>query len=107
MVSPTYGPHLVDAVLDLAIDGEVGIWHLSNASATSWSDFAARIADACGMDRSLIEAVPSEELDLRATRPGNTALISCRGQLLPPLDHAVEAFACDAGLMQMMDEPVG
>ncbi|RYY71567.1 MAG: dTDP-4-dehydrorhamnose reductase, partial [Chitinophagaceae bacterium] len=35
-VSPTYVPHLVDATLDLLIDGVGGICHLANKGAISW-----------------------------------------------------------------------
>ncbi|MGI4881446.1 MAG: hypothetical protein ACRYG4_28625 [Janthinobacterium lividum] len=35
-MSPTYIPDLVDATLDLLIDGEVGVWHLSNPGRVSW-----------------------------------------------------------------------
>ncbi len=30
IVSPTYVPDLVNASLDLLIDGETGLWHLAN-----------------------------------------------------------------------------
>jgi dTDP-4-dehydrorhamnose reductase len=35
IVSPTYVPDLVNAALDLLIDDERGIWHLTNRGATS------------------------------------------------------------------------
>src|SRR5690606_27804021 len=38
IISPTYVPHLVNASLDLLIDEEAGIWHLSNSDALSWYD---------------------------------------------------------------------
>src|SRR5690606_24324547 len=40
IISPTYVPHLVNATLDLLIDDESGIWHLSNNDAVSWYEFA-------------------------------------------------------------------
>jgi dTDP-4-dehydrorhamnose reductase len=43
-VSPTYVPDLVHACLDLLIDGEAGIWHLTNGAAMSWADLARRAA---------------------------------------------------------------
>lgn len=36
VVSPTYVPDLVHTCLDLLIDRESGIWHLSNCGALSW-----------------------------------------------------------------------
>jgi dTDP-4-dehydrorhamnose reductase len=35
-VSPTYVPDLVHACLDLAIDGEAGLWHLANTGTVTW-----------------------------------------------------------------------
>src|ERR1051325_5249871 len=40
VISPTYVPDLVDASLDLLIDGERGVWHLSNRGALSWAELA-------------------------------------------------------------------
>ena len=45
-VSPTYVPDLVDACLDLLIDGESGLWHLANAGDVSWAEFAPQAAAA-------------------------------------------------------------
>lgn len=91
VVSPTYVPHLCNAVLDLLIDGETGIWHLTNGGALSWIEFAHRIALQCGLDASLIEAEITG--GTTAARPANSALVSRRGQLLPSLDHAISDFA--------------
>jgi len=93
VVSPTYVPDLCDAVLDLAIDGEAGCWHLSNGEPVSLADFAGRIASACGLDAGLIEPVPSAELSAADTRPAYTPLGSERGRLLPPLSDAITRFA--------------
>ncbi|WP_301075677.1 family 1 glycosylhydrolase [Sphingomonas sp.] len=93
IVSPSYVPHLADAVLDLAIDREGGFWHLTSGSAVSWSEFARRIAEACGLPPSLIDAVPGDTLGWRAVRPGNVSLSSRRGSPMPPLDQALAAFA--------------
>jgi dTDP-4-dehydrorhamnose reductase len=43
-VSPTYVPDLVHTCLDLAIDGEAGVWHLANVGATTWEELARRSA---------------------------------------------------------------
>jgi dTDP-4-dehydrorhamnose reductase len=93
VVSPTHVPDLADAVLDLAIDGETGIWHLSHGEAMSWADFGKTLARACGLDPELIIPVPGRELGWRARRPTFVPLASDRGGLLPPLSHAVERFA--------------
>jgi dTDP-4-dehydrorhamnose reductase len=91
-VSPTYVPDLVDAVLDLLIDGETGIWHLTNAGRVSWAQFAALVAQRARLDRKSIRRVPGAALGMRAPRPADVALHSGRGQVLPPLEHAISRF---------------
>jgi dTDP-4-dehydrorhamnose reductase len=93
VVSPTYVPDLCDGTLDLLIDGEHGIWHLANAGATSWHDFALRLADACKLDASLVQPASETQLGWTAPRPIRCALASDRGSPMPALDHAIERFA--------------
>lgn len=93
VVTPTYVPDLCDATLDLLIDGETGIWHLSNQDAVSWLGFAQRLAHALGHDSGLIEAVPAHRMGWRARRPRTSTLGSERGSLLPPLQSAIDRFA--------------
>jgi dTDP-4-dehydrorhamnose reductase len=92
VVSPTYVPDLVHACLDLAIDGEAGIWHLANAGAVSWAQLAQQAADAAGIDAGSLQAVPGAELGLTAARPGSVPLHSERGLLLPALDNALGRY---------------
>lgn len=92
-VSPTYVPHLCNAALDLLIDGETGIWHLSNSEELSWSDFATRIANVTKLDASLIEPVAGATLGWRAPRPTSCGLISERGGVMPSLQEALQDFA--------------
>ena len=92
-VTPAYVPALVDATLDLLIDGESGIRHLTNGEAVSWAAFAHRIAVACQLDPSLIDAVPGAMPGWCAARPRNAALVSERGAMLGPLTDAIALFA--------------
>ena len=91
-VSPTYVPHLVNTVLDLLIDRESGIWHLSNKGSLTWSEFAHRVADRFALDRALIQSVNVSQLNYPARRPFYTVLGSERGQLLPSFDVAMEEY---------------
>lgn len=86
IVSPTYVPDLVQATLDLLLDGEKGIWHLTNQGAVSWHELAREIADRAKLDSSRI-LVPEIET------PSDTSLTSTRGLMLQPLDRALDAFA--------------
>lgn len=91
-VSPTYVPDLVHACLDLAIDGEAGVWHLANVGATTWEALARSAARLHGYDDDRVVGVPMSALPLRAPRPPFSALGSARGLLLPRLDDALGRY---------------
>ena len=101
VVSPTYVPDLVDATLDLLIDGECGVWHLANAGAVTWLELARRAAEAAELDDGCIVARPAASLGWIAMRPPYSALASERGSMMPPLDDAlaryIEAFLQQTG----------
>ena len=85
IVSPTYVPDLVHATLDLLLDQETGIWHLTNQGAISWHELALAIADREKLDRGRIILPDVDE-------PSDTSLTSKRGLLLRPLDRALDDF---------------
>jgi dTDP-4-dehydrorhamnose reductase len=89
VVSPTFVPDLVNASLDLLIDGERGIWHLANVAAISWADLARRVAELVGLDPAGVEGRPTAALGLAAPRPLWSVLGSERGTHLPSLDDAL------------------
>ena len=88
-VSPTYVPDLVHAALDLLLDGETGIWHLTNQGAISLHELVKEAATAAQIDRALIRRIRVRE----DTDPADTSLSSSRGILLRPLDRALSEFA--------------
>ncbi len=88
-ITPTYVPDLVHACLDLAIDREAGIWHLSNGGALSWAELALKAAERAGVDASRLEA---RSIAFAAARPAYCALTSERGILLPRLDQALDRY---------------
>jgi dTDP-4-dehydrorhamnose reductase len=89
VVSPTYVPDLVEASLDLLIDGERGLWHLANPGELSWSEFARRGAALAGLDASLVDARPMPSLRLAARRPPYSVLGSERGLVMPRLEDSL------------------
>lgn len=91
-MSPTYVPHLVVASIELLIDKEYGIWHLTNNTAVSWEEFAVKIANKAGYDSNLIIGNHLNEMNLKAKRPKNSSLHSQRANLIPPLDDAINFF---------------
>ena len=98
VVSPTYVPDLAHACLDLLTDGEGGVWHLSNAGALTWADFARLAAGRAGLESSLVRGCPTASLGLAAPRPAFSALDSERGALLPPLDDALARYFDECAL---------
>jgi dTDP-4-dehydrorhamnose reductase len=92
MVSPTYVPDLADAALDLFIDEEKGIWHLSNQGMLTWNDFACQIAERGGFGKYKIMARPLQEMGWKARRPLYSVLQSKKGINLPLLDNAVQRY---------------
>jgi dTDP-4-dehydrorhamnose reductase len=93
VVSPTYVPDLVDAVLDLLLDGETGLRHLANFGAVSWAGFARQVAAEMGLDPGLVEGVAAVTFGWAAARPAHVSLATRRGGLMPSLQSAVARYA--------------
>lgn len=91
--TPTYLPDLVRVCLDLLIDGERGLWHLTSGEAATELDFARRVATALGLNASLVVAEERLASGPRTPRPASSALGSTRGALLPGFDDALARHA--------------
>ncbi|MDY0978176.1 family 1 glycosylhydrolase [Massilia sp. CFBP9012] len=91
-VSPTYVPDLVNVSLDLLIDRERGVWHLTNGEALSWAELARRACAAAGVSSDRLQEVSIAECGYAARRPGYSAMSSERGLLLPSLDDALKRY---------------
>ena len=96
-VTPTYVPDLVNCCLNLMIDGESGIWHLTNGTAVTWSGLARLAAGLAGIGVASLVEQSSDEAALPAARPRYCPLGSERGALLPSLDNALERFIAARG----------
>jgi dTDP-4-dehydrorhamnose reductase len=92
VISPTYVPDLVHHSLDLLIDEEKGIWHITNHGIISWAEFAKEVATRGGYAKQKINTRRSSEMLWKATRPSYSVLQSNRGLQLPSLDNALERF---------------
>jgi dTDP-4-dehydrorhamnose reductase len=106
VLSPTYAPDLVQAALDLLIDGEQGLWHLTNGEALSWADLACRAAEHARLDVGRVRRAPGRALGQVASRPRWSALGSERGVLLPSLDDALARFQHDHELVPSEPPPL-
>jgi dTDP-4-dehydrorhamnose reductase len=91
-VSPTYVPDLVHTCLDLLVDGEAGIWHLTNGEAITWADLLLKAAGKAGIDAGMLDPRESNQLGYVAPRPSYSALCSERAGFLPGLDDALERY---------------
>jgi dTDP-4-dehydrorhamnose reductase len=91
-VSPTYVPDLVHACLDLIIDRECGLWHLTNGHPLTWLELAEQTALQAGVDTSRLHAQLCSDCNYAAARPLYSALDTGRAIMLPTLDSAIGRF---------------
>jgi dTDP-4-dehydrorhamnose reductase len=94
-VSPTYVPDLVDAALDLLLDGESGLWHVAGRGAFTWASLARLAAEAARLDAGLVRPTPAKNLGWSAPRPADSVLASARGDLLRPTADALSQYLRD------------
>jgi dTDP-4-dehydrorhamnose reductase len=92
IISPTYLPHLVNKCLDLMIDDEKGIFHLTNKGAMTWAQFASVAAEHAGFKSEFIIEANINQMNLKARRPSNSALISVKGEFLPAVSKGINEF---------------
>ncbi len=98
IVSPTYVPDLVHATLDLLLDGETGVWHLTNQGAVSWYDLAQDVADRARVSKQQIRVSSGS---VRT----DTSLSSHKGLLLRPLEQAMDDFVGQSPALQAILAP--
>ena len=99
LISPTYVPDLANESLNLLVDEEKGILHLTNIGEVSWEQFASMAVqsakDKLRINPKLIRGIRSEELNYPAKRPRMSVLRSEKIMLLPPLEDALERYFKD------------
>jgi dTDP-4-dehydrorhamnose reductase len=78
--------------LNLLIDDEKGVWHLSNEGQVTWSDFAQNIAERGKLNKDLLTPVTQQQMRFKAQRPAYSVLSSNKGIKLPLLDNALDRF---------------
>lgn len=92
IISPTYVPDLVNTALDIFIDEEKGIWHLSNDTLLTWFEFATLIAERAGYKKASIHPCYLKNMEWNARRPMYSALQSEKGLKLPSVENAIGRF---------------
>lgn len=93
--SPTVAGELAGTLVELALGRHPGVFHVTNAGATTWYGFARAVLEAAGHDPGRVEPVTTAELAAHfpAPRPANSVLANAAlGQAgLPPLRPWQEA----------------
>jgi dTDP-4-dehydrorhamnose reductase len=92
VVSPTYVPDLVNASLDLLLDGEHGLWHLVNDGRLSWAELVRDAARLAQVSTGRLQSRSWRTFDLTAPRPAFSALTSERGMVMPNLEDALARY---------------
>jgi len=104
-ISPTYVPDLVNTALDLLLDEERGIWHLTNQGTCTWAELARQAVGAAGLDTASIMPRPAASFGWAAVRPGFSALGSQQGILLPSVESGLQRYLADEQLLQSANPP--
>jgi dTDP-4-dehydrorhamnose reductase len=92
IVSPSFVPELVDAALDLLIDGMQGLWHATNTGAISLFQLARAAAVRSGIPTNALEAGASLHPWGAEVGPGMRALASERAATMSAIDVALAAY---------------
>jgi dTDP-4-dehydrorhamnose reductase len=74
---PTYAADLANAVLELLGCGAEGLWHITNASATSWFEFAKSVVEEFGIRAEVKPISTAQWVEMRpkqAKRPAYSVL---------------------------------
>lgn len=83
--APTYVPFLAGRILDLAMAGSQGLWHVTNSGEVCWAGLAEEVLRAAGVQAE-VEWIPAEHLEKHgaARRPRYSVLRSERAQAPAP-----------------------
>jgi dTDP-4-dehydrorhamnose reductase len=100
--SPTYAPHLADALARLIQTGHYGIYHLTNEGICSRYEWAKYFLPLAGLGHIPVEPIPSAQYRRPSTPPlycpiRNFAAATLLGITLPPWQQAVDEYFREAG----------
>lgn len=87
--APTYTVDLARALVDLAVGGYAGIFHVTGGGACSWFEFAQEIFNQAGVHPPTLEPCASDEFPTPAKRPASSRLSdrSIVNNNIQPLPH--------------------
>ncbi len=94
---PTFTADLAGAIGRLVVERRPGVFHLANAGAVSWYEFARLVLEAAGDDPERVRPIATADLQppRPAPRPANSVLddLAWRSAGLPPLRDFREPLA--------------
>jgi dTDP-4-dehydrorhamnose reductase len=100
--TPSYTADVADATVALLTAGRRGLYHVTNAGACSWYEFAGTIFELAGVSANLT-AITSREFGAAARRPAYSVLAPAAG--LSPLRPWREALAAYLGEQEKKQGP--
>ena len=92
---------MVNAALDLLIDNEAGIWHLTNDGEISWADLGRTACRKANLNSDIIDGRLLRKLNWIAPRPYYSALKSDKGIVLPSLDDALNRYFYEKNIVPL------
>jgi dTDP-4-dehydrorhamnose reductase len=92
--SPTYVPHLAEAISKVIGTGAYGVYHFAGAGVASWFELTSKLYRLLGIE-TRVSPVATSEFPRPAPRPAYSALTTWQEPqiLLPPWEAGLEAFA--------------
>jgi dTDP-4-dehydrorhamnose reductase len=104
--SPTWAPHLAEALARLVATERWGTWHLAGRGGTTWYGFARALLQAAGI-RTPVVPVRTAEFPRPAPRPAYAVLTTRHAApiLLPPWEEGVAAWAALQGARSSASNP--
>jgi len=91
--SPTYAPHLAQALVELMQTRSFGIWHLAGGGHTTWHGLASRLYQVMGLSTAVVP-VTTDEFPRPAPRPACSILESLQSPsiALPRWESGLDEF---------------
>lgn len=92
--SPTFAPHLAQAVFQLGETDAFGTYHMAGTGGTSWYELTQALYQALGIQTSVVP-IPTAQFPRPARRPAYAVLTSVQDPLiqLPSWEEGVRDFA--------------
>ena len=91
-ISITYVPDLVHEALNLLLDNEQSVVHVTNAGKITWESLALKVAEMAGFNKSLIKSKPANAIREKEGESVYSVLRNETGILLPVWENALQRY---------------